>query len=335
MEFTKYPDTDSLRHVLKQIGHNCEGCASYPVLPFRGSVKAHGTHADIISQRGEVWLQSRNRVVTCDADNSGFASFMAGVDIHALIGLVGASADSQVMISGEFCGKGIMTGVAVSKVPKFLMVFGVAIDSKWQDPEQYSHVKLPEQRIFNARDFGDYDTDIDFNRPGAEGERLLQLALTVEQECPIGKALGVTGPGEGVVFVPNPMVSPWKDGNSLAHHINRYRLKFKGDEHRNVDSKKLSQLEKQRAEKAWKIETQEFVSAVVSEHRLMQGVEYLKEMQKPLDVTSLGVFLKWLVDDIVKEEEDLMARYKVRVPALSKAVGAKAVAWYKQKCGAS
>lgn len=325
MEFIKYPDTNSLRHVCKQATYDFKDVDQYPLLPFRGSVKTHGTHSTIVSKGGETWLQSRNRIVTCSSDNSGFANFMSKIDVAALISLVDAPADSEVMIAGEFCGQGIMHGIAVAQLPKFLMIFGVKINGIWQDPTLFSHVRLPDNRIFNARDFQTFDTDIDLNKPDQETERIMKQVFEVERECPVGKALGVSGTGEGIVFVPGG----WEAGSSHAQHTSRYFLKFKGDEHKNVNVNQLKQFDKEQAAKNFKEKTHDFVEAVVTEHRMQQGLEYLKEMQLPLEMKNIGTFLKWLSDDIVKEEGDLMEQYDLDAKLVKKAVTLKGQPWYK------
>lgn len=327
MEFIKYPDTNSLRHVCKQATYDFKDVDQYPLLPFRGSVKAHGTNSTIVSKSGEIWLQSRNRIVTVSADNSGFARFMSEIDIAHLVSLVGAPANSEVMIAGEFCGQGIMHGVAVSKLPKFLMIFGIKVDGIWQDPAHYSHVKLPDKRIFNARDFQTFDTEINLNNPEQETDRIMKLVLDVEKQCPVGKAFGVEGTGEGIVFVP----AGWEPGSSHASNASRYFMKFKGDEHKNVNVNQLKQFDKEQAAKNFKEKTGDFVEAVVTDHRMQQGLEYLKEMQLPLEMSSVGAFLKWLADDIVKEEGDLMQQYDLDVKLVKKAVTLKAQPWYKSK----
>lgn len=46
---------------------------------------------------------------------------------------------------------------------------------------------------------------------------------------------------------------------------------------------------------------------MLTENRLNQGVDYLKEQQLPLLVNSMGTFLKWVVNDCLKEEADILA----------------------------
>ena len=139
----------------------------------------------------------------------------------------------------------------------------------------------------------------------------------------MGKAMGVTGTGEGIVFVP----AAWKDTHVQR---SRYFLKFKGDEHKVVNISKLKRFEKGPATD-FKEKTRDFVEAVLTENRMQQGLDYLKEMQHPLEMSSVGVFLKWLTDDVVKEEGDLMQKFGLDSKLVKKAVSSKAQPWYKFK----
>ncbi len=52
----------------------------YPIYTFVGTTKGHGTNAATCYQKafGSFWAQSRNRILTLDKDNAGFAAFAHG-----------------------------------------------------------------------------------------------------------------------------------------------------------------------------------------------------------------------------------------------------------------
>jgi hypothetical protein len=50
----------------------------------------------------------------------------------------------------------------------------------------------------------------------------------------------------------------------------------------------------------------EFVAAAVSQSRLEQGIVKLGEMGLSADNTNTGAFLKWIANDILKEEMDVI-----------------------------
>ncbi|CAF4636649.1 unnamed protein product, partial [Rotaria magnacalcarata] len=37
-----------------------------------------------------------------------------------------------------------------------------------------------------------------------------------------------------------------------------------------------------------------------------QGLDYLREQQITIEMKNIGIFLKWLINDIIKEEKDTM-----------------------------
>jgi len=48
----------------------------------------------------------------------------------------------------------------------------------------------------------------------------------------------------------------------------------------------------------------EFVEKVVTDNRLNQGLEYLKEQHLDFEVKNLGTFFKWVAEDSIREEEE-------------------------------
>ena len=327
-EFVKYPDTKHFRDVVKQAGYDFRN--DIPEVRFRGTVKVHGTHADMIfAPDGAHWLQSRNRIISPEADNSGFAKWMAERDVSPLLELVRPAVpeNDAVMMAGEFCGKGIFAGTAVSKVDRFFMIFGIKVGDKWQDMADFEHVRLPDARIFNAREFGNYDMVIDLNKGASEMQRLEEMVQGVEKCCPVGKGLGVEGTGEGIVWTPYKfqVLDTRQPPDSAG-----YFFKVKGDEHRNVSEKKLAELKGCRVNADKQLRVREFAAAVTCEPRLRQGLAYLQEMGTEISIQNVGKFLKWVGDDVLKEESDLIKEYGLKPAAVTKAIPGRALSWFKR-----
>ncbi len=119
----------------------------------------------------------------------------------------GIAFEFPVEIAGEWAGRGIQKGVAVSEVEQFFAIFRVAIGQKetslkWLPPSAIFGMGLPEQRIFNVLDFGYWYVHIPFNEPEMVQNDLTTLTLQVEAQCPAGKFFGVEGVGEGIVWSP-------------------------------------------------------------------------------------------------------------------------------------
>lgn len=210
----KFPSVDQFRNAIRTVkdctaytGKDENGdpifdySRSYPTLHFRGYVKLHGTNAGVIfnPEDSSITCQSRERVIEPGpSDNAGFAQFMYDktdfvVDIYTQVcDILGIwNRCQKVAIYGEWCGKGIQRGVAISELDRMFVVFAVRAildDGKelWIDPAEFD-IDYPEQRIFNIATFGWYSLDIDFNKPELAQNSLIEMTTWVENECPVGK----------------------------------------------------------------------------------------------------------------------------------------------------
>ena len=82
-------------------------------------------------------------------------------------------------------------------------------------------------------------------------------------------------------------------------------------------------------EKARSIE--EFVNNCLTESRLEQGLDYLQEMNFPLNEKSTGDFVRWVNNDIWKEESDTAEASGISRKDLGKPISSRAVKWYFSK----
>ena len=75
-----------------------------------------------------------------------------------------------------------------------------------------------------------------------------------------------------------------------------------------------------------------FIEAVVTEQRLEQGLDNLvREQLKPFEMSSLGDFIRWIYNDILKEEGDTIVASQIDVKKLGSAVANAARPWYVHK----
>jgi hypothetical protein len=147
--------------------------------------------------------------------------------------------------------------------------------------------------------------DIDFNQPELVQNKLSELTLAVEAECPVAKAFGFSGVGEGIVW-------------SCEYKGVVHRFKVKGEKHSSSKVKTLASVD---VEKINSIK--EFVEYAVSESRFNQGLEKTFPNNEPVDVKKMGALMKWIVDDIIKEEMDTMVSNKLEPKDVGKYVSAK------------
>ena len=300
-------------------------------LNLRGTVKLHGTHADIVFTRKDddiiSWCQSRNRVITVGSDNCGFAKFVEDISIEDKEKLFLSIEEiykkegekygkmEKVMIAGEFCGENIQKGVALSKLPKMFVIFAIKINDVWQHLPPYHSIAREDLKIYNISKAPVYKAVLNMDDTESIVPELKKITDEVEKECPFGKSFGVSGIGEGVVWVCEDLPCS-----------TRYWFKVKGEEHANSTVKTLK--EKSTEEKEALKNATEFAKKATLEPRLKQGFDYLREQNLEPVMRNIGVYLKWVVEDVLKEEGDSMKEYQVSESLLRKEVSKIAKDYY-------
>jgi hypothetical protein len=261
-------------------------------------------------------------VITPEADNAGFAKF-AYDKREEFEDLISAAqvvfgqhlleVGDKIAIYGEWCGQGIQSGVAISNMPKTFVIFAIRVvreeeRSVWFTDEQliavadrYGDERAADHRIFSIHKFATWVVEIDFANPEQIQNDLAALTNQVEHECPVGKAFGYSGVGEGIVW---RCVSVWNvpttDADTFTIKTADLIFKVKGEKHSDTKVKKLAAVD---IEKVNSIK--EFVSTVVTDHRLEKGIAFLQEGRtEPLEPKDISAFLKWVGSDVLKEEGD-------------------------------
>ena len=69
---------------------------------------------------------------------------------------------------------------------------------------------------------------------------------------------------------------------------------------------------------------QKFVEYAVTESRLNQGIDKMKELNIPIDIKSTGDYLRWIFNDIIKEETDTIVANKIDIKKIGSHISAKA-----------
>ena len=331
-----FPSIEQFRHInatvnrqFNFVGLDENGEAIYdhnkdkPTLKFKGTVKLHGTNAGIcFNNEDGMWAQSRENIITPESDNAGFAFFVEsnreifesmfahiaerdGIDLNT----------NTLSIYGEWCGGNIQKGVGISNLPKSFFIFGVKVTPHVETDEErkskpaywisYHGLKAPDAKIYNIDDFQTWEMDIDFNRPELSQNKLSELTIAVEEECPVAKAFGFSGIGEGIV---------WScEFKGVVH-----RFKVKGEKHSSSKVKTLAAVD---VEKVNSIK--EFVDYAVTESRFNQGIEKTFPNNEPIDIKKMGALIKWVTDDIIKEEMDTMKASNLEPKDVNKYVSTK------------
>ncbi len=290
-----------------------------------GSVKLHGTHADIVfvNNSDEIRLQSRNRLaLTPEKDNAGFAAFIAATEKKTLLDLRDRILEiyhshnrkkdviGDIVIAGEWCGAGIQKKVAINEIPKFFAIISININDTWQPECGYRDISNESASIFNVSKIGIYSLQMRMSNITAAEELIKDWTDEVEEECPFAKTLSVSGPGEGIV---------WRLSDYCGDP--KFWFKSKGDLFTVSNSSKLpaSAVDKDNRERV-----ENFANAIVTENRLEQGWEYLDQK----NATGTGAFLKWLSNDCFIEEKREIEALDISKIKLGPAITVIAKPWF-------
>lgn len=273
-----------------------------PKVKFHGTVKLHGTNASIsFNQISGMWSQSRERIITPESDNAGFAMWAYSNRLELLPFFKHISDEYNIdltkntlCIYGEWCGKGIQSGTAINQLDKMFVVFGVKVApfsetedevvNYWIDSSNISNESI---RVFNIEQFPTYDVEVDLNAPSLSQNEVVELTLSVERECPVGKYFGVTGIGEGLVFTHKT-----DDGNVI-------RFKSKGELHSNSKVKTVKVIDNELEQLKYSL-----AEELTPNWRIDQGVAEVFDTLNggTPDIKRLGEVIKWVNTDIMKEE---------------------------------
>lgn len=287
-----FPSIEQFRHVVRAERETAAFHGREPaVREYVGTIKLHGTNAGITRQAdGSIIFRSRSRIITPEDDNAGFAKWMtAHIDEVRSI-FVPFHSGAEVTVFGEWCGQGIQNNVGISALQKMFVIFALLLDDGWHDVQL-----IPSNqgaRIFNVFDYPFWVRTIDFSKPEAIQNELVALTEAVEAECPVAKAFGHSGIGEGIVWTP-----------MTGDRSSRYWFKVKGEKHSSSKVKVLAAVDVERFAKR-----DELVTAICTEARLQQGIDlHVGEFGRALEMKAIGEYLRWVFNDVIKEEADTIA----------------------------
>lgn len=310
---------------------------------YRGTVKLHGVNSGVGCTGGALVPQSRETVLGPGRDEQGnkldpfgFYRFVTGEaqaravrEIEASIrGAHRVSPDHELYLYGEWCGPGIMRGVAVNKLSdKQWVLFGARVVGP--DRDEYLDAIDPfgdryaEARIFSIADGPVWELEIDFSSDRSKQEALdqaVEIVSEVERCCPWAARFGIEGLGEGVVWLP------------VGDHWGREDLYFKvkGVKHSKVKTKR----DKPQVTPEVLKDISEFVEFSVTEGRLEQGLEVLTDKGISVEMRSVGEFIKWVSQDVQRECGPELEASKLEWKQVAKAVTTKARLFFIEKAKA-
>ena len=316
-EIVKFESVGQFRNFIKTMQY-----LGYNKVNLIGTVKIHGTNSSVglDLKDNSLFCQSRNRVLSLDDDNYDFVKYIEDNKseflkiFNEIKNKINTENYDSIIIYGEWAGKGIQNKVAVSELDRFFVPFSIRGINK--DTIDILDVKLEINesiRFYPIETFGIYNVELDLDNVHLAQQEIKNITIAIENECPVGKYFGISGIGEGVVF---------------TDETRTYSFKSKGEKHSVSKVKTIANID---VEKIKKI--QDFIDYAVTENRLNQGIEYLKEMNKELDISSIGDFLRWLANDILKEEQDVITENCLDndLKSIMKSTSNKGRKWFMDK----
>ncbi len=99
-----------------------------------------------------------------------------------------------------------------------------------EDRFSSARLKSIEDRIYNIQDYQMFKVVVDFNNPELTQNEIIEQTISVEDECPVSKALGFAGIGEGIVY-------------TSYGHKDTIIFKSKGEKHSKTKVKVLKEVD--------------------------------------------------------------------------------------------
>lgn len=318
MSLIRWPEIEAFHQVRRELDHYPELLGGRKVVRYRGKVKLHGTNAAVQVKSNNVIPQSRENILGTGNDNAGFAAWVATVKDEFL-----KRCDDYV-IFGEWCGPGIMKGVAITKIPnKIFAVFAAQPLDKLEELIVDPYELLPlVDGIPNVHVIPWIGEDIevawldtpDLLVPVTE-EINRRVAKIDECDPWVREVFDIDGPGEGIVFYP---VS-----HKGRKHFSDLAFKSKGDKHKIVGKTKPAQVDPTVASGA-----KMFAEMFVTEPRCEQGARAIASGELVFDQKKIGEFLKWMNLDVAKECQAELEASKLDPKLVGKMIQIRAREWY-------
>ena len=305
---------------------------SLPVIKYRGTVKLHGTCSGVSLQGDEIVPLSKERILSVESDNDGFAQWALSKDRKVWLNLFDEvkkvlnihTPDSPVItLFGEWCGKGIQKKAAITKCERMFSIFAIRIGNEednggkaigWLPLETIDNLSNEKEMIFNTLMFENYVIEVDWNKPKELEEIIENETQKINDICPVSSYFGVMGVGEGIVWIPVD-----------CDYFNNTRLWFKtkGESHKQNKKSKDSSIEPEILNNL-----NEVIEEYLVENRLERGIAYFKESGIILKHTNTKLFINFIVEDIFKDASEHLSKMKANELMIKKMISKYTGRWF-------
>ena len=309
--------------------------APKPTLDFIGTCKLHGTNAGIILDfyNDVIYFESRESIIAPGSDNAGFATYISTIQevfgkmVVENLHLSGTDWDPKnrdqefwgeniLAIYGEWCGGSIQKGVALNVLEKMFVILNATIRTRevtesrnleWFPIEEIKKMKLPLQKVYNIYDFKTWEISVNFDKFHESTNKIIDLTIEVEDECPVAKHFGSIGIGEGIVF----------RSVTKGYDSSDFWFKSKGEKHAKSKVKTIKHVDDEKINRLIEISDK-----VTPSWRLEQMFNSTFDIINGGIVTTekLGAFIKAVNNDICKEETLLLEEEKIEFKDIVKFV---------------
>lgn len=293
------------------------------IMNYEGTIKLHGTCAAVRFDGSKIFFHDKEKEIKSLNGHFGFPAFMksSGRTESCLkffeILIKTYSIDMQIydiMIFGEFCGDNIQPfDVALIHLPKCFVIFDAKLVKKnnvdtintidtitdTEIPENYNRwlkinmkhdkkciIANPEILLYNVYDFETYEIQIDTNFLEKSRKIIEHFTISVNNECPFAKQLGVSGRGEGIV---------WKlwEGDKC---INVF--KTKGEAHKVKKEKNIVTFSQENVKSV-----EEFINKYCTENRIKQMLtQNFTVNNLKVEMKNIPQITDFVFNDIIVEE---------------------------------
>ncbi len=300
-------------------------------IKYRGTVKLDGANCSTECSREGVLCRSRYIELTETQDLAGFAKFIKQPRQTETIQFLaqhcrrakGIPATDPIILYGEWVGPGVakrkMTGVALLPEKQFI-IHTFQHGEEFFPVEMEISTKTMDVGIFTLNVLKPVELEVDWTDEASRAEAartILEHTEAIEKECPWAMLFGVSGIGEGLVWM------PVEEAHRLRDEL---WFKSKGEKHHTVKAPKVQTA----PEVLEGIEA--FVDFAVTEGRLEQGLEVLKAKALTVEMKNIGEYLRWINTDVERECAEELKTNNLDWKAVSKAVQAKARTYYMTAC---
>jgi len=325
-----WPDIEGFHNVRKSVQKYPELLGGESIIRYRAKVKLHGMNAAVQIRGDKVIAQSRTQIIGSGCDNAGFAAWTESqIENWKRIG----DAAGSYIVFGEWCGPGIMKGVAVNKAPK--KAFAIFAAAKLPFDAEGEWIVDPQRLAFFAEQVPDTyvlpwyagidSVDIPFL---AEADvlqpildRINEQVAAIEKCDPwVKETFGIEGTGEGLVFYPS---------DERCSVMKNLMFKAKGEAHKTVSKSAPAQVD---AAVASSIEA--FAAMMLTDARLEQGARSASGGELVFEKRLLGPFMAWIAKDVEKESKAELEASSLTWKQVSKAITDSARKWYIGKADA-